>query len=81
MLERIFEQQDCLKIVSHPFSSSRGIQLSWMQSETFAGGMATDELSKYNVEIENSISGWRKELSHGEDEVYDDNTLCISKDR
>lgn len=63
MLERMFEKQDNLKIISHPFSSSRGIQLAWMQSDCFEDGMTADARSKWSAEINKAIDNWRSELA------------------
>jgi hypothetical protein len=80
MLERIFEQQQGLTIVTHPFSSSRGIQLSWMQSQTCADGMAADALSKYNAEVESGINNLRNELTQAEDGVCSNNMSVFQYD-
>ena len=72
MLERMFEKQDCLKFLTHPYSSSRNTQLDWMQSDSYADGMPADTLSKYESEIEKCNETWRTQLAEVESNVGGD---------
>ena len=69
MLERMFEKQSNLKMLSHPFGPSRGIQLRWMQSEAFENGMTDEVLSNFQTEVDKGLDTWRSRISEAEAEV------------
>lgn len=69
MLERMFEKQQSVEQMTHPFSSSRGIQLHWMQSECYADGMTAEVFAKFETEIDNANKNWMDRLSNTEHKV------------
>jgi hypothetical protein len=72
MLERMFEKQNDLKILTHPFSSPRNMQLEWMRSKSFESGMTADTLSKFESDIEKCNENWRTQLAEVETKVDND---------
>ena len=69
MLVRMFEKQKKLEHLSHPYSSSRGMQLQWMQSEHFEDGMTPQAYADWEKEISKNNEKWRKLLAEAEDQV------------
>ncbi|KAF2723353.1 hypothetical protein K431DRAFT_301940 [Polychaeton citri CBS 116435] len=69
LLERmISKQQPDVKPLYNPLGPSRGIQLGWLRSETFADGMQQDKMSEFEASTHDAVAEWEGELSRAPSE-------------
>lgn len=52
-----------MKLLSHPFSASRGKQVPWLLRDNYADGMAPEELRDYEEGMLKEIGAWEDALS------------------
>jgi hypothetical protein len=67
LLERMLtKDQPDVRVLSHPFSASRGKQVPWLLRGDYAEGMQGDEGREYEQEIQREVGVWEKALDETE---------------
>lgn len=60
------QQQDRVKVDGRLFSSSRGIQIRWLQQDSYAEGMPAAARKDFDAAIDEGVAEWEKGLAEAE---------------
>lgn len=66
MLERMLTNQPGVNVLAHPFSATRGKQVSWLLRDNYADGMGADERREYDAQMQKDVEGWEHALRSAE---------------
>jgi hypothetical protein len=69
LLERLLTSQANVKLLAHPFSTSRGKQVPWLLRDNYEDGMGPEELRDYEEGMLKEIGAWEETLGESAETV------------
>ena len=56
-------KQSNVKLLEHPYSNSRGLQIEWLRSKSYEDGMPSSTRSEFEDEIRKGNRVWQDSLA------------------